>query len=98
MRFIYKRDYILVVHVTLVKPSVMQKLDGMNIIIYLKVENHRNNFKTIAVTNLHGLLFQMPKNGKIKRNVKTSHIALWNPDLDEQKDFERLVLVKNGIA
>ena len=23
---------------------------------------------------------------------------VWNPDLDEQKDFERLVLVRNGIA
>ena len=32
------------VHVTLVKPNVMQKLDGMNIIIQLKVQNYQPLF------------------------------------------------------
>ena len=36
------KEIVLVVHVTLVKLSVMRKLDGMNIIIQLKVQNHQN--------------------------------------------------------
>ena len=47
------------VHVTLVKPSVMRKLDGMNIIIQLKVQNHQNTFEATSTTILHGLSFQM---------------------------------------
>ena len=54
------KEIVLVVHVTLVKPNVMQRLNGMNvIIIQLKVQNHRNTFETISPTVLHGLLFQM---------------------------------------
>ena len=41
------------------KPNVMQKLDGMNKIIQLKVRNHRKTLETILATVLHALLFQM---------------------------------------
>ena len=44
------------VHVTLVRPNIMQKLD---IIIQLKFQNHRNTIKAIWTTVLHGLLFQI---------------------------------------
>ena len=37
----------------------MQKLDGMNMMIQLKVQNHQNTFETTLTTVLHGLLFQM---------------------------------------
>ena len=47
------------VHVTLAKPKVMQKLDGRNIIIQLKVQNHQNTVEAISTTILHGLSFQM---------------------------------------
>ena len=30
------------------------------------------------------------------KNLKASYIALWKPDLNEQQDFERLVLFRNG--
>ena len=33
-----------------VKPNVMQKLDGMNIIIELKVQSHQNTFETTSTT------------------------------------------------
>ena len=46
------------VQVILVKPN-MQKLDGMNIIIQLKVQNHQNTFSATSTTVLHGLSFQM---------------------------------------
>ena len=46
------------VQVTLAKLKVMQKLDGMSIIIQLKVQNHQNTFET-STTILHGLSFEM---------------------------------------
>ena len=50
---------VLVVHITLVKPNVIQRLDGMNIIIQLKVQNHHNTFKATSTTILYGVSFQM---------------------------------------
>ena len=47
------------VHITMVKPGVMQKLDGINIIIQLKVQNHQNNFEATSATIIHGLSFQL---------------------------------------
>ena len=38
---------------------IMQKLDGMNIIIQRKVQNHQNTFKETSTTVSHGLPFQM---------------------------------------
>ena len=55
------KGIVVVVHVTLVKPNVMQKLDRMNIIIQLKVQNDRNTFKATSTIALHGLSFQMFK-------------------------------------
>ena len=53
------KEIVLVVQVTLVKPNIMLKLDGMNIIIQLKVQNHQNTFKATSTTILHELSFQM---------------------------------------
>ena len=47
------------VHVTLVKPNIMQKLDGMNIIIQLKFQNHQSTFESTSTSILHELSFQM---------------------------------------
>ena len=70
------------------KPNVTQKLYGINIIIQLKVQNHQNNFNATSTTVLHGLSFQMLQKMK---NLETSDIAPWKPDLKKQKYFERLV-------
>ena len=43
------------VRFTLVKPNVMQKLDGMSIMSQLKVQNHRNTFKAISKQSLQML-------------------------------------------
>ena len=37
----------------------MQKLDGMDIIFQLKVQNHRNTLKATLTTVLHGLPFRV---------------------------------------
>ena len=39
-----------------------------------------------------------PKNAKTWKNSEASYTALWKPNLNEQKDFERLVLFRNGVT
>ena len=63
------KEIVLVVHVTLVKPNVMQKLDGMNIIIQLKNQNLKDTFEATSTTVLLGLSFQILQ--KILRPGKT---------------------------
>ena len=77
----------------------MQKLDEMNKTTELKVQNHQNASETISTTVLHELLFQMlHKNAKTKKNLELSYIVLWKPDLNEQKNSERLVLYRNDAT
>ena len=38
------------------------------------------------------------KNAETRKNLAASYVALWKPDLNEQKDFERLVLFINGVT
>ena len=42
--------------------------------------------------------FKCSKNAKTKKNLEASYIALWKPDLNKQKDFERLLLFRNGVT
>ena len=88
------KGIVLVVHVTLVKLNVMQKLDGTNITIQIKVENHQNTCEATSITILLGLSFQVkkkkknaPKNVKTKKNLEALYISLRKPALNEQKDF-----------
>ena len=53
----YKSCIVFVVHVTLVKLNVMQKLDGMNLIMQLKVQTHQNTCEATSTTILHGMSF-----------------------------------------
>ena len=39
-----------------------------------------------------------PKNAKTRKNLEALYIAPWKPDLNEQKDFERLVSFRNGVT
>ena len=49
------KEIVLLVRVKLVKPNATQKLSGMNIMIQLKVQNHRCKTKIKSTTVLHGL-------------------------------------------
>ena len=61
-RVVFIKKIIFVVHPKLQTPKAMQIFDGMNIIIQLKVQSHRNNIETISTTVLHGLLLEtLPK-------------------------------------
>ena len=53
------KGIVLVVHIIVVKLNVMQKLDGMNIIIQLKIQSHQNTCEPTSTTILNGLSFQM---------------------------------------
>ena len=92
------KGIVLVVHVTLVKPNVIQMLDGMNMIIHLKVQTHQNVSEATSTTILHGLSLKMLE--KTRKNLEASYLeaTLWKPDLNEQKGFERLVLFRHGVT
>ena len=66
----------------------------------LKVQKHQNTFELTSTTLLHGLavISNAPKNAKTRKNLEASYTALWKPDLKEQKDFKRLVLLRNGVT
>ena len=51
-----------------------------------------NHYFTLAV------ILNAPKNVKTRKNLEASYIALWKPNLNEKKDFERLVLFRNGVT
>ena len=76
----------------------MQKLDGMNITIQIKVQNHQNTFKATSTTILVGFSFQNSKNAKTRKDLEASSVAFWKLDFNEQRDFERLVLFRNGVT
>ena len=38
-----------------------------------------------------------PKIAKTKKHLEASYISLWKPYLNKRKDFERLVLFRNGL-
>ena len=76
------KSIVLVVHVILVKPSAMQKLKEMNIIIQLKVLNHQNTLDIISTTVK--CYIKCSTNAKTRENLQVSYIALWEPDLNEQ--------------
>ena len=91
------KGIVLVIHVTLVKPNVIQMLDGMNMIIHVKVQTHQNAFEATSTTILHGLSLKMLE--KMLRPGRTYlEATLWKPDLNEQKGFERLVLFRHGVT
>ena len=67
------KEFVLLVHVTLVKLNIMQKLDGMNMIIQQNIQNNQNTFDATSTTVLHGLSFQMlQKNAKTRKNLEAS--------------------------
>ena len=78
-----------VVHVTLVKPNVIQKLGGMNTVIQPKFQNQKNSFKVTATIVLLELSFQEQKS--ILKGLEASFIAPYEADLSKKKDFESFI-------
>ena len=60
----------------------------MNIIIQLIVQNQlkhlRNNIEHCFTWDI---ISNAPKNAKTRKNIEASYIALWKPDLQEQKNL-----------
>ena len=69
-------------HNNLTKSSEPSKHFGSNI----------NHYFTWAVIS------NDPKNANTRKNLEASYIALEKPDLNEQNNFERLVLFRNGVT
>ena len=53
--------------------------------------NINHYFTWIAISNAL-------KNANTRKNLEASYIALWKTELNEQKDFERLILFRNGVT
>ena len=69
--------------------------------IIIRFEYDTLGTKILFYSNLRKLL--VPQNVKNCSNdtsniPQTSSIALWKPDRNEQKDFESLVLFRNGVT
>ena len=56
------------------------------------LQSNINHYFTWAVIS------NAPKNAKTRKNLEASYTALWKPDLNEQKDFETLVLFRNDAT
>ena len=44
-----------------------------------------------------GIISNAPKNTSTRKNLEVSYIVHWKPGLNEQKDFERLILIRIGV-
>ena len=56
------------------------------------VQNNINHCFTWSIIS------NAPKNAKITKNLEASYDALQKPDLNEQKDLQRLALFGNGVT
>ena len=54
----------------------MQKLDEMNNIIQLKVQNYQNTYETISTRFTWTIISNDPKIAKARRNLDVSYVAL----------------------
>jgi len=54
--------------------------------------------KNIDHTFTWKILCQAPKRFNIRKNLEAIYISILKSSLNEQKDFERLILFKNGIT
>ena len=81
------KGIVLVVRITLVKPKVIQRLDGM--------EKFRTMETPSKQHTLHGLSFQMLQ--KTTKNLQKSYIALWKPDPKSMKKPVKETILE-GIA
>ena len=52
----------------------------------------------MVLQHYYNVISNAPKNAKTRKNLEASYIALWKPDLNQQKGFERLVLFRNGVT
>ena len=69
------KDIVLVVHVTLVKPSAMQKLDGINNVNPTKSSKQPKHLrKNIELCFKWTVISNAPKKTKIGKNFKASYI------------------------
>ena len=42
--------------------------------------------------------YKVPKNVKTRKNVEVKNAAPYKPDLNNEEDFEKLVLFRNGFT
>ena len=84
----------LVLHVTLVKTSTRRNERNNPTNSSETLKNFQNNIDHCFTWTI---LSNALKNATTWKNLEASYIALWKPDLNEQRDCERLVLIGDGV-
>ena len=84
----------------------MLSIKGIILVVHVNAKvrwNKRNNRHKSSEPSKHlrsninhfftrAVISNAPDNAKTRKNLEASYIALWEPDLNKQKDFERLIL------
>ena len=73
----------------------MLSIKGVVLVVHEPSKHLRSNINYYFTW---AVISNAPENGKARKNLEASYIALWKPDFNEQKDFERLVLFGNGVT
>ena len=81
------------VHITLVK--VKWKGNNNSTKVSELSKQLRNNIDHCFIWTI---IPNASRNAKTRKNLEASYIALWKPDLNEKKTFERLALFRNGVT
>ena len=78
-----KKEIILVVPIAFVKPSVMQKLDGIKIIFQLITQKPSKHLRSnIDHCFTWAIISNTPNSAKIRNNIKVSNMALRKLELN----------------
>ena len=85
--------------ITLVKQIEIPLQGGQNMIIPLKVLSQQGIYTNISTMSLPGKFYVTPlKKTDIHKNLEVIFIALLKPSLNEQKNFEHLILFRNVVT
>ena len=84
--------------ITSVKQKEMLKHGGMNTRIQIKILNQLNTSKFPDHKFNWKILLRAPTNAKLRKILESSMVALKQPSLNEQLNFDKLTLFRNGVT
>ena len=85
--------------ITSVKQKEMLKHGGVNTRIQIKILNQVFNLRRFPDHKFDSkILLTAPTNANLRKILESSMIALKQPSLNEQLDFDKLILFRNGVT
>ena len=80
------------------KPLEILQRFGQNITTQLINQNQHSKKKHIGHFFDWSILCNTPSNNQIRKNLEALFIGIMKPSLNEQTNFDRLTLFRNGIT